>query len=246
MIYLLHGEEKTSAYARLGQIAKTYPNSKRITFSKENTRDDLYMAIFNTSIVEEESILVVQNFLKDKKINAKDEIFKNTPKDKVLIFWEQSQITPAQVKAIATTAQIEVFKPEPVIFRFLDSLAPDSKAPLFMLQNLQPPDPGGAGAASGSKISYNYSIMWHLSTRILLMILAKMGASAVAAGKISGRQLVPWQWDKIKMQSRPFKLDNLRNFLAGTLKVDLLIKTGKTDLDEPTLTSLLILKYLKI
>ncbi|MEX2028400.1 MAG: hypothetical protein WD988_02770 [Candidatus Curtissbacteria bacterium] len=236
MIYLLHGEGKTAAYARLGQIVKIYPDTKPITFSKENTRDDLYMAIFGTSIIEEETILVAQNFLKDKKVSAKDEIFKNTPKDKVLIFWEQALLTPAQVKNAAAFAQIEVFKPEQVIFHFLDSLAPDSKTPLRLLQDLQNEDRSTA---------YSTSLIWHLSTRILLMVLAKMGANASLAGKISGRPLAPWQWDKIKMQSRPFNLDSLQKFLKGTLKVDLLIKTGKTNLDEPTLASFLLLKYLK-
>lgn len=236
MIYLLHGEEKTAAYSRLGQIAKIYPNSKRITFSKENTRDDLYMAIFGISLIEEETILVVQNFLKDKKINVKDEIFKNTPKDKILILWEQAQIAPAQVKTLAAFARIEVFKPEPVIFRFLDSLTPNSKTPLRILEDLQNEDP---------TVAYSYPLMWHLSTRILLMILAKMDANLALAGRISGRPLAPWQWDKIKMQARPFDLETLKNFFKGALIVDLLIKTGKTNLDQMTLASVLVLKYLE-
>ena len=232
MIYLLHGEDKTASYARIEQIIKTYLPQKRITLSKENTKDDLYMAVFSGSILDEENIIIVRNFIKDKKIVAKDYIFKNTPKEKVLIFWEEGQITPTQVKTLDAFAAVENFKPEPVIFRFLDSLSPNSKTTLSMLYNLQSETPQPI-------------IIWHTASRLLLLLLAKMGANPKQAGAITGRNLADWQWEKIKNQARTFDLSSLKNFFQGCLKADLAAKTGKTDLDEATLTSFLVLKYLK-
>ncbi len=238
MIYLLHGEDKTAAYARLEQIIKTYPKAKRLNFSKENTRDDLYMAIFGTSILEDENILIVQNFLKDKKLTVKDEIFKSTPASTSLIFWEQGEITPTQIKSIAAFSKVEFFKPQPYIFQFLDSLSPDAKRSLSTLQYLE----------SGQDLSprpADEPIIWHISTRLILLILAKLGASISQAGRISGRNLAPWQWDRIKNQAGQFDLKILKNFLGGCLKADLATKTGKTALNQPELTTFLMLKYLR-
>lgn len=234
MIYLLHGEDKTAAYARLEQIIKTHPQAKRLNFSKENTRDDLYMAIFGTSLLEDQNALIVQNFLKDKKLTVKDEIFKNTPKDTLLVFWEEGQISPSQIKSLAPLAQIEAFKPQLPIFRFLDTLSPNAKRTLSSLQKVE---------AEGE--SSTQPIIWHLSSRLVLLILAKLGASLPVAAKITGRNLAPWQWDKIRSQAALFDLETLKHFLAGCLKADLANKTGKTNLAEPTLTTFLILKYLK-
>ncbi|GEM_PF-3354722 len=231
MIYLLHGEDKSAAYARLEQIIKTYPQAKRLNFSKENTKDDLYMAIFGTSLLEDENVLIVQNFLRDKKLTVKDEIFKKTPKDTVLVLWEQGQISPSQIRSLAAFSQVEAFKPEPVIFRFLDALSPNAKSTLSSLQNLES--------------EQESPIIWHISSRLIHLILAKLGASSDQAGKISGRNLAPWQWDKIKNQTGLFDLKTLKNFLTGCLKADLANKTGKTNLEEPTLATFLILKYLK-
>ncbi|MDO8487038.1 MAG: hypothetical protein Q7S45_01985 [Candidatus Curtissbacteria bacterium] len=238
MIYLLHGEDKTAAYIRLEQIIKTYPKAKRLHFSKENTRDDLYMAIFGTTLLEDENILVAHNFLKDKKLTVKDEIFKNTPKDTTIVFWEQAEIAPAQIKSIALLARVETFKPRAFIFQFLDTLSPDAKRSLSILRDLeyqQDPDPA----------AYSYPLIWHISARLILLTLAKLGASASQAGQISGRNLAPWQWDKIKNQANLFELKTLKNFLTGSLKADLAIKTGKTGLEEPELTAFLMLKYLR-
>lgn len=232
MIYLLHGEDETASYARLEQIIKTYPRAKRLNFSKENTKDDLYMAIFGTSLLPDKNILVAHNFLKEKKVTAKDEIFKNTPKDTLLVLWEQGQISPSQIKSLTAFATVEAFKPEPIIFRFLDSLSPDAKRSLSSLQELEYQD-------------LTYPIIWHVSARLILLTLAKLGANSNQAGKISGRNLAPWQWDKIKNQAGLFDLKTLKNFLTGCLKADLANKTARTNLEEPTLTTFLILKYLK-
>jgi len=228
---MLHGEDKTAAYARIGQIIKTDPPGKHLSFAKENTRDELYMAIFGTNLLEEENIIVVQNYLKDKKLNYKDEIFQNIPSDKTIIFLESGEITPAAIKALAQLATIEVFKPEPIIFHFLDSLSPNSKNSLSLLQKLR---------AQGEN-----PIIWNISARLMLLILAKLNAPKVLAQSLSGRNLADWQWTKIKSQAGVFSLDSLKGFLAGCLKADLMIKTGKTNLDESTLATFLLIKYLK-
>ncbi len=245
MIYLLHGEDKTAAYARLEQIIKTHPKAKRLNFSKENTRDDLYMAIFGTSILEDKNILVTQNFLKDKKLTAGDVIFKNTPKDTILIFWEQGEITPAQIKSIAVLAKVEGFKPQSFIFQFLDSLSPDTKRSLSSLQNLEYQDHESAGQVGDRGGAYSYPLIWHISARLILLILAKLGANSAQASQISGRNLAPWQWDKIKNQANLFELKTLKNFLTGCLKADLAAKTGKTALGQQELIAFLMLKYLR-
>lgn len=238
MIYLLHGEDKTASYGRLSQILKNHEHMTRQNFSEEDLRDDLYLAIFAENLLAEKTVAVAQNFIRDKKLVPKDAIFKNIPKDKILILWETSQVTPSYLKSLAPFAQIETFKPEPLIFRFLDSLAPNSKTPFLILEDLQRQVIGSAGAA------YSYPLIWHLASRILLLTTAKLGASPEQAASLAGRALADWQWQKIKNQAALFDLKNLKSFFAGTLKADLMAKSGKSDLDQMTLASFLLLKYL--
>ncbi len=229
MIYLLHGEDQAASYARLKELIATLPKVPRVSLAKENTKDDLYMALMGTSILGNENIVIAQNFIKDKKITAKDDAFKNLPTEKTLVLWEQAQLTAAQIKGFASFTTVESFKPEPVIFQFLDSLSPNSKLSYALLSKLGESET---------------SIIWHLANRVLLLTLAKIGVSYELAGKISGRPIAPWQWQKIERQAIYFKEKDLKDFLNGCLKADFMLKSGKSNLDQNTLVSFLLLKYL--
>lgn len=246
MIYLLHGEDKTASYARLSQILQNYHGKARVNFAKENTKDDLYLVVLGGNLFGEESVVIAQNFIRDKKLTPKDPIFKKIPDGRILILWEHWQLTPGEVKSLAPFSHIESFKPEPLIFRFLDSLSPNSKSSLRALQNLQSetPRPAPSLTREDERVAYSYPLIWHLSARTLYLIIAKLGAESAVAAQITGRPLADWQWQKIKNQAKLFDMETLKKFFAGALKADLMAKTAKTDLDQFTISSLLILKYL--
>ena len=231
MFYLLHGPNTKASYDRLSDLESKISKDKQIKFGKEHTYDDLYQAVFNTSLLDDKQLVVVQNFIKDKKIDFKKGVFAKDIPDKTIIFYEQSQLTPATITKLPKHFNVEIFKNEPLIFYFLDSISPSLMPSLKNMQSLQ---------ASEEPL-----LIWQLANRFLLLTLAKPGLSPQAASGVGGRPIAPWQWQKIKSQAMRFDLSTLKSIYSGLLKIDYMIKTGRTGLPSKTLVSYLFLKYLR-
>jgi DNA polymerase III delta subunit len=230
MFYLIHGPNTKASYDRLSELESEFPKEKQIKLGKEHSYDDLYQAVFSTSLIDDKQLVVVQNFLKDKKIDLKKSVFDKDIPDKTIIFYEQSQLTPATVTKLPKHFNVETFKNEAFIYYFLDSISPSLMLSLKNMQSLQS--------------SEEPLLIWQLANRFLLMTVARAGLSQKAASGLSGRQVAPWQWQKIRSQAMRFDLPTLKSIYSGLLKIDYMIKTGKTALPGKTLISYLFLKYL--
>lgn len=227
MIVILHGEDTANSRARLHQIKNSLKNSQTIFLGSTTPQEEFDKHLWGNSFFGEEKLIVFEDyFSSQKKISTK--ILEAIPKNKTVIFYENSQLTPVKIVKLAKIARIENFKPPSLLFTFLDSLLPKSKTAQILL----------------AKLTNEKGILWHLQNRLFLMILAVHGLSLQQIEKIAGRKLATWQWVKIKNQTAKFSQDTLLNFFTATLKVDQMIKEGRTNLDEHVLTSLLLLKYL--
>jgi len=208
-------------------VLSSTKGKKRLKLAENNTKEDFYQAILGTSMFDEPEVIVCDDFLSSKKIAEKD--LEKVPKDKNVIIWESSSLTPALAKKLEKIARIQAFKIKSLIFDFLDYLSPNTKEALSLLTKLDTEDT---------------PLIWQVSLRVLLMILYKSGVDRLSASKISGRNILDWQWNKISIQSKKFEMQNLKNLYSGLLKADYMIKSGKTNLDEKSLFVPLILKYL--
>lgn len=231
MIIILHGPNTKASYDRLGILESKFSSDKQVKLGKEHTYDDLYQAIFSTSLLDDKQLIVAQNFIKDKKIDFKKGVFDQDIPGKTVIFYEQGLLTPATVSKLPMHFGIEVFKNESFIYYFLDSISPSLRPSLKNLQSLQP--------------SEEPLLIWQLANRFLLLTLAKTGISPQAASKLGGRPVAPWQWQKIQNQAMRFDLASLKSIYSGLLKIDYMVKTGRTGLPTKTLVSYLFLKYLR-
>lgn len=231
MIYLLHGPNTTAAYARLQELESTIAVDKQIKLGKEHTYDDLYQAIFSTSLLDDKQLVVAQNFIKDKKIDFKKGVFDQEIPGKTVIFYEQGLLTPATTSKLPKHFSVELFKNESFIYYFLDSISPSLRPSLKNLQQFHS--------------SEEPLLLWQLANRFLLLAIAKSGLSVQAASSLSGRPVAPWQWQKIRNQAMRFDLASLKSIYGGLLKIDYMVKTGKTGLPTKTLVSYLFLKYLR-
>lgn len=231
MILVLHGENIKDLYGKLQEV-KNSQNEAPFVFGKEHSYDDLYMAINSVSLLDEKNFLIAENFFKDKKLKARDKVLENFSKDKLLVIYESAQLTPATATALSKIAKVENFKPEPQIFRFLDSIGPNFRPVVQRLCSMPESEQG--------------SLLWNMTNRFLLLLLARLNYTCAEAVKISGRNMAPWQWQKIAEQSRSFSVDSLKKIYQGMLKIDYMIKTGQTGLPPKTLVSYLLLKYLKV
>lgn len=228
MIYILHGEDISGSYNRLSQILTDFPNHQKCRLTDKATLEDLYLAIFTQDLLDSPKIIICENFFQSKKIEI--DFLKKIPKDLTVVFWEQKELPKTETIKIGKLAIIENFKPQPKTFLFLDSLSPQAQKSL-------------AGLAKFTN-SDDSTLLWHLTNRFLLLILAKLGSSLPQAQTISGRNLLDWQWAKIKNQAKLFQLQSLCSLYTGALKIDTMIKTGASNLKSNSLISVLFLKYL--
>lgn len=230
MIYFICGVNTKASYDRLKSIESNFKGQEKIKLDKEHSYEDLAQAVFTTSLLADTKLVVAQNFIKDKKIDFKTQNWQKEIEDKTVVFYETTPITPSALSHLPKHFKIEVFKLEPKIFQFLDSINPSAQRVLRELKNAQ--------------VSKDSSFLWNIANRFLLLTLAKKGLNSSQAGTLTGRNIAPWQWQKISSQAGNFNLSVLKKLSSGTLKIDYLIKTGKTQLSAETLVTYLLLKYL--
>lgn len=226
MIYLLHGSDWESSYKRLTQILAGFKNHKITHLDRTTAQSDLDQKLTETSLFEQKEIIILENLLwADSQL---PQTLKNTPEEKIIIIWEKQEIKPDLAKKLPKKTLIELYNIKTRLFEFLDSLVPGSKAAKLLVKKLE-----------------QESFLWHLQHRILLLLLAKSGLTQEEAAVATQKNILSWQWTKICDQCAYFSISNLLDFYRGALKVDYLIKTGKTNLSPSTLSSVLLLKYLK-
>lgn len=227
MIIILHGEDTLASYERLHQIKNSFPSAKTVFLGPGTSQEEFYKHLLTDSLFKEEKLIVFENyFSSQKKFSTK--ILEDIPNNKPVIFYERLQLAPSKITKIAKIAKIENFKPQSLLFTFLDSLSPKSKTAQILFWRL----------------TSEKGVLWHLQNRLFLLILASRGLTLDKAEKVSGRKLADWQWAKIKNQAAQFGPANLISLFSAALKVDQMVKIGQTDLNEHALTSFLLLKYL--
>lgn len=230
MIYILHGDDVDASYQKLIKLQTLYKDYEKIYISPAD-EEALYLNLHAQELFESKKILICENLLSSKNIkNLKVEIFKSLPTEKIVIIWEKQELALATLNKFKNIAQIEKFKLPTNLFNFLDSISKDAKRPIYYLKQLEQ--------------EKTMAITWHLANRLLLLILSKLNLTDKEASQIAGRNLASWQWEKIKQQSTNLNLENLKKMFTATLKIETLVKSGKTQINQNTLLSLMFLKYL--
>lgn len=226
MIYVLFGEDTDTAYKRLSALRAENSTLQKVNLTKDSSKEAVYGELFGQDLLGQNKLIICENLIS----TLKTEELKNIQKEQVVIFWENKKLTPAQVKKLAHFAKFEEFKPKTYLFLFLDSIIPGSKAALVYL----------------AKLDSNEAIIWNLTNRLLCLTLAKQGLSVQQASLAIGRQLAPWQWQKVIEQAQGFPKETLFLMYKGLLKIDYLIKSGTTALGAKDLIGILLFKYLKV
>ncbi|MEK9146900.1 MAG: hypothetical protein AAB639_01750 [Patescibacteria group bacterium] len=219
MIYLLHGNDYESSYRRLNQIAAKYAGHKIIHLDKSTPREVLSQTLHESSFFPQKEIIILEDLISTQV---------RIPEEKDIIIWEKRAVLSNEIKKLPKSTIVELHNLKTTLFEFLDSLVPGSKKTHKL-----------------AKKQNEKNLLWHLQNRLFLLLLVKTGFGANEASNLLHMNLVSWQWRKLQDQALRFSLSNLLDFYGGALKVDFLIKTGKTSLAPTTLTSVLLLKYLK-
>lgn len=230
MIYILHGENTDDSGKYLKSLLVQYKDIPKVRLAEKDKLEIFLEAVYEEDLFETDKLVLCQNWLSTKKIKLKS--LKTIPPSRIVIFWEESKLTSLQTEKTKTDVQIKEFKPNAIIFWFLDSLSPDFlKSVRYLLQ------------ISSDKKTH---LVWNLLLRVSLLIAAKSQVGREKSQEFFKRNIQQWQWDKISRQSDLFNLKKLIELYRGLLRLDYTLKNSISQVDEKSLVTILLLKYLQV
>lgn len=228
MISVLHGDDTESSYARLSALLDVQKDTVKVRLGAKATQDEILQALQTEDLFKTPKLIIVENFLSPFK-KLPDKFFEKIPKESNLVFWESKSLSDAKVSKLQKIAKIEHFKKPTELFVFLDNIFPGSKTALPILPRLVKEE----------------GLIWQIQNRLLLLSLVKLQITPQVVNQITKRPLAPWQWQKLEIQSTKFDKKTLLLSFNASLKIDNLIKSGKTNLPVQTLITVFLTKYLK-
>jgi len=230
---ILHGENIVLSRKRLTEkIGEFKTRLKGSTLQKgeiirlegkTTNLTELKQAVESGSLFGQERLVVIENIFSCRPSKEKEEILgylkKNNPEN--LIIWEGKTID-GRVLTPFSGVKVEKFALTPIIFKFLDSLAPgNQKNSLFLLHqclNQELPE----------------MVFYMLARQVrLLIIAADLGEKGLS-------NLSEWQRVKFLRQAKKFNLGQLLHLYRQLLKIDWQQKTGETPLSLASQLDLLI------
>lgn len=229
MIYVLHGENALESYNRLNQITSQYPLHEVINQEADKI-EDLLNNLTTKDLLGGKKLIIARNFIAKNKL--KPQQIKEYDDLNILILWEDKEISKNISVSYAKIAKVEVFKLPSTIFYFLDSITGPAAYTIKLLNKIADKE--------------STMLIWHILNRIYLLAIAKLKVDQETANKLNGKVLPAWQWQKIYDQAKKIDEKKLNGLFTATLKIDYLVKTGKTNLPAKSMVSLMLLKYLPI
>lgn len=229
MIYILHGENTEDSGKYLKSLLLQYKDIPKVHLTDKDRIELFQDAVYAEDLFETDKLVICRNWLAAKKIklNSLSEI----PQNRTVIFLEDTKLTLGQSAKKQLDIQIKEFKPKSTIFWFLDSLSPDFAKSVKYLPQLE----------SDKK----NLLVWNLLFRVSLLIAAKYRVGREKSQDFFERNIQDWQWDKIQRQADLFSLNKLTRLYRGLLRLDYAVKNSLSSLDEKSLVTILLLKYLR-
>ena len=204
----------------MGHHRKTQQNKIEIVNldGTKITLEQIRSATGSSSMFGNDKLIVIENLLSSQKSQRKEKItdylfhkeFNNE-----IILWEGKNVDR---RTIPQGLVIEVFEPDKHLFKFLESLKPNSAViSLSILKQLE-------------KTEAPELIFYMLTRQVRQLILAKENLYKGA----------PWQESKLKAQASQFKAGQLELIFKELEKIDYNQKTGNDALDLTSRLDILI------
>lgn len=213
MIILIHGENELEKSAYI-YLLKQQGGKEVVYLNIQNT--DVSQLIQNVSappVFFPKRLVILENFFK-KKLPF-DFSFVNEQVDLVIL--EKKRVPEHQIKKLPHFVKVLLFKEEPIIFRFLDSLYPQNKRQAI---------------ANFQKVRQKKEpqlLFWLITQHIRRLLLAK------EAGRKALREeerLSEWQIQKYQDIAERFSRFQLEKIYKKIFSVEFAHKQGVADLEE--------------
>ncbi len=225
MSIVLHGEDIQNSYLELQNTLRQYQNLQKLRLSSENDQS-INVALFSIDMFEAKKVVIGEDLIASKKVDPKS--LTTIPEGNIVIFWEKKELPASTLKLFPQGTTIKLFKANPVLFKFLDSIGSRNAVQQGLLDKLE-----------NTKVA----LTWQIENRLFLLILLKLGYSAKRISEITKKPMQDWQFEKLQTQARNLNLNLLKKLFSSTLKIETLIKSGLTNQAEKNLISLMLLKH---
>lgn len=215
MITILHGEEIVKSRKHLEGLKRRDKEVVVLDGGRTNLTE-IIQALESQSLFGKTRLVVIENLLTGKK--KKDEILvylQKLPPEVELILWEGKELEKSRL-GLFPQAKVMRFRPEPVLFKFLESLRPGNIKVIITLlrQTLMVEEP---------------EMVFYMLVRQFRLLLA------VKEGKVRGieelNRLNLWQLERLQNQAKYFTMEKLVEIYQKLLKIDFEQKTGQAAFD---------------
>jgi len=212
MLTILHGDYTEASRAELTRQIHAAKDCDVRTLSGNVTANDLTQALESSSLFGGDTLVVLENIFtrlgkKQRQAEEFAAIVRNAPAETKVLIWESKELSAAAVKRLGK-AGVRLFKMPAVIFKLLDSLAPDSAALtlgyLTTLIRTEPPE------------------------IIYAMVLRRIRLLMQIVDRADVDRLAPWQLARLTRQADLFTMDQLLRLHDSLYTMDIAIKTGAT------------------
>lgn len=214
MITILHGENVTTSRDALNAIRNKFKGAEILTLDgKKINPSQVKQALETNSLLSPSRVVVIENLLTCKKSAVQEEIIDyllSEPLKTELVLWEEKEVSKLTLTKFHS-ANIEVFKLESALFKFLESLRPgNQKEALILFRSLQKEAP---------------EIIFSMLVRQFRMLLAVR--NDVLGGMEELDRLAPWQKERLVKQAKYFTPEELIKIYHKLLEIDIQQKTSQ-------------------
>lgn len=210
MIAIIHGTD--TAKSRNFYIETRQKITNPVVFEGKNLDYSTFFQTFEgDSLFTSDKDVFVENFFTNKKSNSTElkqivEYINNNP-NLSLVFWEDKELTKAQV-ALIKKAQINLFNYPQILFTFLDSIYPKNSKTLSLFKDLEK--------------QMETELIFYMIVRQFRLMLGVELDSQIDETK----RMAPWQESKIRSQSSHFSKEKLLSLYKKLIDIDYETKFG--------------------
>lgn len=170
----------------------------------------LKQALETNSMFTSSRLVIIEGLFENKRLPEFIEYLKENPSENDLVLWEGKELSKSLLSKFPQ-ARVLFFKPEQVLFRFLESIRPGNTKEMLTLF-------GRCLKSEAVEI-----IFYMLIRQIRLLLLVRDG---IMSGIDAIDRLAPWQKQKLTHQANYFTLEQLTTLYHHLLEIDYEQKSG--------------------
>jgi len=210
MVTLLYGDDQVSLREYLGKLKEDYKDWEVLNIDLSLAKEEEVQQALNSSpLIACGRLVILENWFsqKSRKPNL-SQIDKNVS----VIILERSRVTASQIKNLPPGTKVFLFREDPVVFRFLDSVFTGNKRKAFYLYS-----------RTLAKRIEPEMLYYLLVSHFRRILIAKESGSA-ALTQIEN--LASWQIEKYKSLATRFDKEKLVAYYKRLLDLEQASKTG--------------------